>query len=357
MKIKNRIKRTARNFLNKLKFKKKSNPYPDNNQEEIQNETSSAEQFIDSLNSISADDIAPPKSKKKVVKNKLTKLVRTLLLIVCIATFCYCLYMISFELISGFIAKKEYSSIEESFFEGIDITANENINTLKKPKTSPETPIYGKERPEYNPNSFEVIDSQSDVFTQLREKLNLYKEENSDTYAWIRIGGTNISYIVVKGTDNDYYLTHTYKKRYNANGSIFADYQCKENVLANPNLVLYGHNASYQGQMFSDLPKYLSESFFNENKYITLYTQDGIMTYEIFSIHEAVYTYHYFKTIFYSEEEFLSWAEEMKNNSIHGADENLTFTNTDRILTLSTCTNGLDSQRYAVHAKLVSIER
>jgi len=355
--MKNENESIIKRISEKLRSKKNDDFYSDYEEETTKNEASSAEQFIDSLNSISADDIAPPKSRGTVFKKRLGKLIRTALLVVCITIFCYCLYMISYELISGITAKKEYLEIENDFFEGIDLSLNGDINTLKPPKTSPETPIYGKERPEYNPNSFEIIDSQSDVFTQIREKLTLYKEENSDTYAWIRIGGTNISYIVVKGTDNDYYLEHTYKKRYNALGTIFADYQCRENILENPNIVLYGHNASYQGQMFSDLTKYLSESFFNENRYITLYTEEGILTYEIFSIHEANYMYHYFKTLFYSEDEFLSWAEEMKNNSIHGPDEELTFSNTDRILTLSTCTNGLDTQRYAVHAKLVSIER
>ncbi len=353
--MKNENKSIIKRILNK--FKKNTDAYSDAESDDTIHEVSSTEQFIDSLNSISADDIAPRKSKRSIFKKILGKFVRTVVLIVCIATFCFCLYMISYELISGLTAKKEYEEIEESFFEGIDLTINENVNTLKPSKTSPETPIYGKERPEYNSNSFDIIESQSDIFMQIREKLKQYKEENSDTYAWVRIGGTNISYIVVKGTDNEYYLDHTYKKRYNALGTIFADFQCKDTILQNPNVVLYGHNASYQGQMFSDLTKYLSESFYNENKYITLYTEEGILTYEIFSMHEANYMYHYFKTVFHSEEEFLSWAEEMKNNSIHEVDEDLTFTNTDRILTLSTCTNGLDTQRYAVHAKLVSIER
>lgn len=353
--MKNENESIIKRILNK--FKKKTDAYSDAESDDTTREVSSAEQFIDSLNSISANDIAPPKSKRTAIKKSFTKFVRLFFLTVCLATFCFCIYMISYELISGFTAKNEYSSIENDFFEGIDLSINENINTLSPSKPSPETPIYGIERPEYNPNSFEIIDTQSNFFSQIREKLKLYKEENSDTYAWLRIGGTNISYIVVRGDDNEYYLNHTYKKRYNALGTIFADYQCKEKALDNPNLVLYGHNASYQGQMFSDLTKYLSESFFRENRYITLYTEEGILTYEIFSIHEANYTYHYFKTSFYSENEFLSWAEEMKNNSIHKMDEDYTFTNTDRILTLSTCTNGLDTQRYGLHAKLVSIER
>ena len=355
MKKKDTKQSFTKRILNKLKIRKKADVCSDEYSEETAN-ISSAERFIVSLNSISADDIAP-KKRGAAFKKRLRKFVRFALLAVCITTFCFCLYMISYELISGVTAKKEYSEIESDFFDDIDLTMSYDINTLKPFRESPETPIYGKERLEFNPNSFEIIDSLSSVFAQLREKLAQYKEENSDTYAWIRIGGTNISYIVVKGTDNEYYLSHTYRKRYNALGTIFADYQCKDNILANPNLVLYGHNASYQGQMFSDLTKYLSESFFNDNKYITLYTEEGILTYEIFSVHEANYMYHYFKTVFYSEEEFLSWAEEMKNNSVYGPDENLTFTNTDRILTLSTCTNGLDTQRYAVHAKLVSIER
>lgn len=47
--------------------------------------------------------------------------------------------------------------------------------------------------------------------------------------------------------------------------------------------------------------------------------------------------------------------EQLQENSIYS--KGFTFSEKDRILTLSTCTNVEQEGRYAVHAKLVSITR
>ncbi|MFR0925048.1 MAG: hypothetical protein ACLSGI_10835 [Butyricicoccaceae bacterium] len=39
--------------------------------------------------------------------------------------------------------------------------------------------------------------------------LPALQQVNSDVIGWIAIPGTEISYPLVQGADNDYYLTHT----------------------------------------------------------------------------------------------------------------------------------------------------
>ena len=46
---------------------------------------------------------------------------------------------------------------------------------------------------------------------------------NPDVIGWIDIPGLSISYPVVQGTDNAYYLHHLFTGEYNSSGSIFAD--------------------------------------------------------------------------------------------------------------------------------------
>lgn len=53
------------------------------------------------------------------------------------------------------------------------------------------------------------------------EKVKELQKENSDVKGWIRIENTNINYPLLQTTNNDYYLTHNYKKEYSGYGSIF----------------------------------------------------------------------------------------------------------------------------------------
>lgn len=40
-----------------------------------------------------------------------------------------------------------------------------------------------------------------------------YYNKNNDFIGWIKIDGTEINYPVVQGDDNDYYLSHNFKKK------------------------------------------------------------------------------------------------------------------------------------------------
>ena len=84
------------------------------------------------------------------------------------------------------------------------------------------------------------------------------KKINPEIIAWIRIPDTRIDYPVVQGTDNEYYLKHTFKKTEHVAGSIFLD---KDNSpdFTNRKTILYGHNMK-DGSMFQGLHKYERES-------------------------------------------------------------------------------------------------
>ena len=52
-------------------------------------------------------------------------------------------------------------------------------------------------------------------------KVQKLQEENPDIVGWLEIEGTSINYPVLQGDDNEYYMTHNYKKQKSKNGSIF----------------------------------------------------------------------------------------------------------------------------------------
>ena len=179
------------------------------------------------------------------------------------------------------------------------------------------------------------------------EKL---KEKNSDVVAWLKVNGTNIETTVVKTTDNDYYLTHNFNKEYNSAGWIFADYKNKVDG-TDKNLVIYGHNMR-DDSMFGSLKWVINEDWYNneDNKYITLITENETQVYEVFSVYQIEKEDYYIQTNFDTEKEFNTFAQTIKKRS--KKDFNVDVNENDNILTLSTCANN-NKYRVVLHAKKI----
>ena len=179
------------------------------------------------------------------------------------------------------------------------------------------------------------------------EKL---KEKNSDIVAWLKVKGTNIETTVVKSTNNDYYLTHNFNKEYNSAGWIFADYKNKVDG-TDKNLVIYGHNMR-DDSMFGSLKWVINEDWYNneDNKYITLITENETQVYEVFSVYQIEKEDYYIQTNFDTEKEFNTFAQTIKKRS--KKDFNVDVNKEDNILTLSTCANN-NKYRVVLHAKKI----
>ena len=141
------------------------------------------------------------------------------------------------------------------------------------------------------------------------EKL---KEKNSDIVAWLKVKGTNIETTVVKSTNNDYYLTHNFNKEYNSAGWIFADYKNKVDG-TDKNLVIYGHNMR-DNSMFGSLKWVINEDWYNneDNKYITLITENETQVYEVFSVYQIEKEDYYIQTNFNTEKNLVHFLKLLK---------------------------------------------
>ena len=116
--------------------------------------------------------------------------------------------------------------------------------------------------------------------------FNKLKEQNSDAVAWIKVNNTNIEYPVVKGSNNSFYLNHSFDKSNNSAGWIFADYRNKfDNT--DKNIVIYGHNMK-DNSMFGSLKNILNSDWYDneENTNIILYTENEKCIYKVFSIYK-----------------------------------------------------------------------
>lgn len=99
------------------------------------------------------------------------------------------------------------------------------------------------------------------------------KAVNADAIAWLYCPDTVIDYSVMRADDYDYYLHHLPDGTYNANGSLFLDYNCQSDFSGRLNII-YGHHMN-SGKMFASLAGYKEQAYFEEHPYLYLYTEQG----------------------------------------------------------------------------------
>jgi len=107
------------------------------------------------------------------------------------------------------------------------------------------------------------------------------KNINNDVIGWIYIDNLNISYPILQGVDNDFYLKHMVDGSYNNAGSIYLDYRNNHDLSSKHNII-YGHNM-LDGSMFTNLTRYKDQSFYDNNKTYLIMTPYENFVIEVFS--------------------------------------------------------------------------
>lgn len=108
---------------------------------------------------------------------------------------------------------------------------------------------------------------------------------NPDVAAWLILEGTALSYPVVQGQDNEYYLDRLFDGSYNASGCLFLDSRC-EARFASPNSIVYGHHMK-DGSMFAALDGYKEQEFYEAHPSLLLLTPGGDYEAQVFSAYVA----------------------------------------------------------------------
>lgn len=185
------------------------------------------------------------------------------------------------------------------------------------------------------------------------EKVASLRKENRDAIAWLDIIGTEMQYPVVQGSDNSYYMTHTFQKKKNASGAIFMDCWNAQDF-TDFNTVIYGHNMS-DGSMFSGLREYRHQKFADGHVTIEVTLLNKKLRYEVF----AAYTVKNAATADFrgqgcaTEGERSAFIKAARKRSTE-LDSDLTVSRHDRLLTLVTCAGGTQPWYWVVHAVLVA---
>lgn len=186
-------------------------------------------------------------------------------------------------------------------------------------------------------------------------KVKKLQEQNEDIVGWLEIEGTSVSYPVLQGDDNVFYLTHNYKKEETEKGSIFLNADYDWDIPSN-NLVIYGHNL-VNGQMFKELLKYSKEEFYKEHPVIRFTTEKKDMNFEVMSAFKSKVFYENEQDVFRyyefmnskSKKEYKNFVKNAKKASIY--DTGVTAEYGDQLITLITCSYHTDDGRFVLIAR------
>ncbi len=191
------------------------------------------------------------------------------------------------------------------------------------------------------------------AFDKLEEKaeydLASLKEENADTFGWLKVPETNISYpIMFTPNDPEFYLRRNFQKEYNIAGTPFLDGH--QDLEHSKHMVFYGHHMK-DGSMFKDLLNYDDPEYIKEHDIIEFETVDGQKKkYKVFAYgktdaaKEGFNVYDYINIS--DKARFDEYIAGVK--ALTGVDSGITPTFGDNIVTLSTCSYHSEEGRYII---------
>ncbi len=316
--------------------------------------------FLNSVEQLSEEDITSPTPVLRKKKITVYDVIRKGFVLLFSAVFLVsCAFLVQ-NILSKYRAREIYAQLKDEFFsagfnfdiENMELIDDGEVSRLSSSKENNSLKTWTELMASggIDPENREDKKEYNEELEKMRAGLTALSRINPDIYGWITVEGTQIDYPLVQGEDNDFYLDHAYTGVPLPEGSIFVDYRNSPSVADNYNTVFYGHNLT-SGGMFHDVTKFAKDEYMAD-KLIYVYTFDGVFIYEPFSFYEARYDYNYFRTNFNNANVFISFAEEVQLNTA-ATNKKLDFTGDDRLLTLSTCTNGYYTQRYALHARLI----
>jgi sortase B len=199
------------------------------------------------------------------------------------------------------------------------------------------------QNPQNNQNNQTASTLQDDI-----KKLN---QTYGEAKGWLKVSNTNINGAVFQSGDNEKYLKTDRDGKKTEWGEYFLDYRSDINNIDNmSHFIIYGHNTQ-KDSYFSQLLKYKDYNFFKNNKTIEFSTLNGNYKWEIFTVYVTDTNFFYIDTKFANKTEFSDFIKSIKSKSMY--DTQVTASENDTILTLSTCDYTVNNGRFVVQAKLV----
>ena len=261
----------------------------------------------------------------------------------------YVLLILTLAVSGGFLIYKqiEARAAAQDYEGALQAAGIEDLAVQPAPPSDPQPASEGSDNPADVQREQEEGTSWLEALGAV--DLSALRGVNSDILGWITIPDTDLSYPVVDGRDNRYYLNHTWSGERNAAGAIFLEMNCASDF-SDFNVILYGHRM-HNNMMFGTLRFYDNLEYWKEHPRVYLFTDDSVRVYDIFAAMETPVdspTYSFGLTEETDKQAFIDYAVEASV-----LDTGIVPTTEDSILTLSTCTQqGGPQSRWVVQAVL-----
>lgn len=170
------------------------------------------------------------------------------------------------------------------------------------------------------------------------------KQINPDVVGWLYGPDTAISYPVVQGEDNSYYLKHLFDGTPNSAGCLFLDSRCE--ALNGKHSVIYGHYMK-NGTLFASLEEYQSQEYYEAHPYFFLITPEKTFFIQLFSAYLTEAAGDAWQLSFPSEQACADWLESLRERSSFISD--VVPNAGDKVITLSTCSYAFQNARFVCH--------
>ena len=237
-------------------------------------------------------------------------------------------------------ASDEYDSLRQYASEEVSTTDTaEKVSDIKPIELE-----EAEERKELKSNE------NREDFPEMEVDFKALREKNPDTVGWLYVGSCGISYPIVQGEDNDYYMNHTFEGTVNSSGAIIMDYR-DDKYLKDWNTFIYGHNMK-NGSMFGSLKKLLKdETLYDSDPYIYVYLPGYIYRYKIFSYYKDEPDSKMYWTAD-TLQEYRQYIRDALSLSVR--DLGVETSEENNMVTLVTCSgSGAGKMRFFVHGEFI----
>lgn len=282
-------------------------------------------------------------NKKKGNSSLLLRIIEVLLFIFVLLVFLFSLSKVVAITIEYKAGREEYKDLGNF----IQIPAEVEIPTvdpIEKVESTTETVEFS----ETAENKLQI--QYNNQFLDIAVDFKSLESINSDFEGWLYVPALNISYPVVLGEDNDYYLTHTFQKTENSAGALFLD-QATRTPFEDYNTIIHGHDMK-NGSMFGKLDTFYRDTkTYTDNPYFYVYTEKGAYKYLIFSYYvtDAVSDTYQLPV---NEESYQNYKDYIAKQAVWRDVEGISHLSP--IVTLSTCYgNNYTEKRFVVHGIMV----